>query len=292
MKKILIYSLTAMVLMISCRKSDNPKLVGVLRVPLPQLTVDATADQVIKSDAPDAFAGKFTVGLYFPDDVKPAKMDIVVIKNGIATNVQTLLAGVTTYPTTVSVTGAQLKALFGNVTTITGDSYTIGANITTADGKVFPAFSTVGSQTNPGVGALIGSTPTITYGALCGFHMTDYGAIGTSVPYIVIADGWKDYNIGSIIPVQIIDATHLSFVYGVTANIQPIIITIDPATNKTSVTKQVYGNYGDGIDISAVSVAGSTDNQVLPCALKVGVRLAHTSSAGSYGSYTIILQKK
>jgi hypothetical protein len=293
MKKILIFSLTAMVLIISCRKSDNPKLVGVERVPLPQLTVDATADQVIKSDAPAAFAGKFTVGLYFPDDVKPAKMDIVVIKNGIATNVQTLLANVTTYPTTVSVTGVQLQALFGNVVTVTGDSYTIGATITTADGKVFPAFSTIGSQTNPGVAALIGSSPTITYGALCGFHMTDYGAIGTSVPYKVIADGWQDYNVGDIIPVKIIDATHLSFVYGVTSNIQPIIITIDPATNKTSVTKQVYGNYGDGNgDFSCVSVAGSTDNQVLPCALKVGVRLAHTAGTKTFGSYTITLQKK
>ncbi|MDB5005412.1 MAG: hypothetical protein JWQ34_3637 [Mucilaginibacter sp.] len=294
MKKILIYSLTAMVLMISCRKSDNPKLVGVERVPLPQLTVDATADQVIKSDAPAAFAGKFTVSSYFPDDVKPAKIDIVVIKNGITTNVQTLQANVTTFPATVSVTGAQLQALFGNVVTVLGDSYTIGANITTADGKVFPAFSTIGSQTNPGVAALIGSTPTITYGCLCGFHMTDYGAVGTDVPYKVIADGWQDYALGSSIPVHIIDATHLSFKYNNDANAVPIIIAIDPATNKTSVAKQVYGDYsisGTLTTFSAVSVVGSVDNQVLPCQLRVGVRLAHTAGASSYGSGTITLQK-
>jgi hypothetical protein len=293
MKKILIYSLTAMVLMISCRKNDNPKLVGVERVPLPQITVDATGDQVIKSDAPAAFAGKFTVGLYYPNDVKPAKLDIVVIKNGDAKNVQILKAGVTTYPSTVTVTGAQLQSLFNNTTTILGDSYTIGANVTTQSGKVYPAFSTVGSQTNSNIASLVGSSPTITYGALCGFHMTDYGAIGSDVPYTVLADGWQDYSIGQTINVHIIDDTHLSFVYGVVSNVQPIVIAVDPATNKTSVAKQVYGNYNDGNgDFSAVSVAGSTDNQVLPCQLKVGVRLSHSAGTSTYGSYTITLQKK
>ncbi|MDT3402981.1 hypothetical protein [Mucilaginibacter terrae] len=292
MKKLLIYSLAVLSFMASCRKSDNPKLEGVERVPLPQLTVNATADQVIKSDAPDAFVGKFTVGLYFPDDVKPSKMDIVVIKNGDQKNVQVLQSNVTTFPTEITVRGTQFKSLFGNVSSILGDSYTIGANITTQDGKVYPAFSGVANQNNSNIASLAGATPTITYGALCGFHMEDYGAIGSTVPYTVVADGWQDYAVGSTIPVKIIDATHLSFVYGVTDNVQPIVITIDPATNKTSVTKQVYGNYGDGLNFSAASVAGSADNQVLPCQLTVGVRLAHTSSAGSYGSFTITLKKK
>jgi hypothetical protein len=161
--------------------------------------------------------------------------------------------------------------------------------------KLYPAFSPTAidkGQTNSGIGSLAGASPTITYGALCGFHMEDYGNIGDSVPFTVVSDQWNDYSAGSTIPFKIIDATHLSFVYGVTDNIQPIIIEIDPATNKTSVKKQVYGNYGDGLDFSAVSVAGSADNEVLPCQLTVAVRLSHTSSAGSYGAYTIKLKRK
>ncbi|MBL4676352.1 MAG: hypothetical protein JKY70_09145, partial [Mucilaginibacter sp.] len=289
------YSLSAILLFtVSCRKSDNPKLEGVQRVPLPQLTVDVTGDQVIKSDAPDAFAGKFTVGLYYPDDVKPKKIDVVVMKNGDRANVKTVQTDITTFPTTATFTGVQIKSLFG-VSAALGDSYTLGANITTNDGKLYPAFSPAAvddSQTNPGISSLVGSSPTITYGSLCGFHMSDYGAIGSNVPFTVVTDQWADYAKGSTISVHIIDETHLSFVYGVTNNIKPIIIEIDPANNKTSVAKQVYGNYGDGLDFSAVSVAGSADNQVLPCQTVVGVRLSHTSSAGSYGSYTITLQKK
>jgi hypothetical protein len=291
MKKTLLYSLAALLFFVSCRKSDNPKLEGVERVPLPQLTVIASADQVIKSDAPDAFAGKFTVGMYYADDVKPAKIDVVVIKNGKNEDVKTLQKDVTTFPSEISVTGTQLKALFG-ASSVLGDSYTIGANITTQDGKVYPAFSILGSQTNSGIASLAGSTPTITYGALCGFHMEDYGAVGASVPYTIVKDEWNDYATNSTIAVKIIDATHLSFVYGVTDNIQPIIIEVNPATNKTSVKKQVYGNYGDGVNISAESVNGSADNQVLPCQGIVSVRLSHTAGSSGYGSFTISLKKK
>jgi hypothetical protein len=292
MKKTLIFALAAMLFMISCRKSDNPKLEGVERVPLPQLTVDATADQLIDSNDPSAFSGKFTVGMYYADDVKPTKLDIVVIKNHDQSNVKLLKADVTTYPTVLSVTGSQLQALFGGVVTGLGDSYTIGANITTKEGKVYPAFSDVADQNNVNIPSLAGSSPSITYGALCGFNMQDYGAVGDDVPYTVVTDGWKDYAPGDDINVHIIDDTHLSFEYPTANNTKPVIIAIDPATNKTSVVKQTIGDYGDGDTFSVVSVAGSTDNEVLPCQLTVGVRITFTAPSGNYGAYILKLKRK
>jgi hypothetical protein len=290
MKKLVIYLLISSFFIAACRKEDNPKIPVLERVPLPQLKVDKTGTLVISSETPDAFNGKFSVSMFYPEDVKPSKVDIVVIKNGDKSNVKTVQAGITTLPATVSFTGAMIKTLFGT-SSVLGDAYTLAANVTTESGKLYPAFSTLGETNNGGLSSIIGSTPQITYSAVCPFKMTDYGAIGTVVPYTVVTDEWADYGVGQTIPVTIIDATHLSFFYGADFNPKPIVITVDPTDNSTSVASVTYGGYGGPPLYSAVSVEGSADNTVLPCQLTVGVKLSHSSSAGGAIS-TIKLKKK
>ncbi len=291
MKKLVIYLLMSSFFIAACRKEDNPKLPVLERVPLPQLTIDKTGDATISALAPDAFVGKFSVSMFYPEDVKPSKLDIVVIKNGNAAVVKTIQAGVTSYPTNITLTGTQIKSLFG-VSSVLGDSYTIGANITTEGGKFYPAFSTLGETNNGGLSSIAGSTPQITFAAVCQFKMADYGAVGTVVPYTVVTDEWADYSAGQTVPVTIIDATHLSFFYGTDVSVKPIVITINPTDNTTSAASVAYGGYGGPPIFTAVSVAGSAANAVAPCDLTVGVRLAHTSPLGSYGSFTIKLKKK
>lgn len=308
MKKLLIYSFAALtvlsMVMVACRKNDNPKLPALIRVPEPQFTKDATTDPVISVQNPDAFSAKFTVGLYFANDVAPKKMDIVIMKNGKRDSILLLKADVTTFPTTLTLTGAQLKAMYG-YSSVLGSSYDIGANITTADGTVIPAFSPLQSAASYGSGLISQGTtgaantpypaaaPTINYTAICKFTMTDYGAIGSTVPFTVVKDEWNDYSAGATVPVKIIDATHMSFFYQPASNAQPIIITVDPNTNSTSVAKQIVGNYGDGYgDYSATSTPTAFDI-VAPCDLTVGVSLVYSVSAGTFsGNYTIILKKK
>ncbi|MHA4893710.1 hypothetical protein ACXZ1K_03075 [Pedobacter sp. PWIIR3] len=290
MKKLVIYMFIFSIVIAACRKEDNPKIPVLERVPLAKLSVDKTGDATISALAPDAFSGKFVVDLYYPNDTKPTKFDIVVIKNGNAAVVKTIQANVTTYPTTLTLTGTMIKSLFG-VSSVLGDSYTIGADVT-VNGKTYPAFSTLGGTTKGGVSSLAGSTPQITFSAVCQFKMSDYGAVGASVPYTVVEDGWLDYAVGQTIPVTIIDATHLSFMYGAN-DAKPIVITVNPADNTTSVAKVTYGNYGPGPTFSAVSVANSPSNVVAPCEVKVGVKLTHTdSSGGGYGDYVITLKRK
>ena len=308
MKKLISYSfviLAALSIMIACRKGDNPKLKGLtIRVPEPQLTKDPTTDKVIAAQTPDAFSAKFTVGLYFASDSKPKSMDVVIIKNGDHSVVKTLQAGVTTYPTVVTVTGTELKTLFG-VSTALGDSYTIGVNITTADGTYVPAFSPLGSAvsydsgvTSQGTTGLANSpyppaTPEITYTAICTFDMAAYGAVGTTQNYVVQRDDWADYPTGTVIPVKIIDATHLSFRYATDQNPKDIVITIDPTTNGTSATKQDFGTYtGAGYPSFFAASVPSADDVVKPCDLIVSIDLNITVSAGSYGNFTIVLQKQ
>ncbi|RNL50550.1 hypothetical protein [Pedobacter jejuensis] len=291
MKKILIYLFTSLIVISGCRKEDNPKIPVLERVPLIQLTADKTGDATISALNPDAFNGKFSVSLFYPSDAAPSNIDIVVIKNGDATKVKTVQAGVKSFPTSIVLTGTMIKSLFG-VSSVLGDSYTIGANVTTTSGKVYPAFSTLGETNNGGISSIAGSTPTISFAAVCQFKMTDYGAIGASVPFTVVTDEWQDYSAGQTIQVKIIDDTHLSFFYGTDVSVQPIVITVNPADNTTSAASVAYGGYGGAPIFTSVSVAGSAANVVAPCDLTVAVRLAHTSPLGSYGSFTIKLKKK
>lgn len=291
MKKLILYALGFSLFIGACRKEDNTKLPALERVPLVQFTKDKTGDATISATEPDKFNGKFDVSMFYPNDVKPTSLDIVVIKNGDASKVKTLQAGVTTYPSVLTLTGAQIKSLFG-VSSILGDAYTIGATVTAENGKVYPAFSPYGNTENGGLSSIAGSTPTITFAAVCQFKMSDYGAVGTSVPYTVVTDEWADYSAGQTIQVKIIDDTHLSFFYGPDFQPAPIIITVNPADNTTSVDKVVFGGYGGPPLFTAVSEANSPANSVAPCDLTVGVKLAMTSPAGSYGSFVIKLKKK
>jgi len=261
-------------------------------VPAPLLTIDPTGDAIISAQAPDAFTGKYVVGLYYPTGPKPAKFDIVVMKNGNPANVKVLATNVTVFPTTLTVTGVQLRTLFGTAVAL-GDTYDLGANITTTDGGVYPAFPTNGAAAfSTGILSQPGFSPTVRFAAVCKFTATDYGAYGVPTPYVVQRDDWADYQPGDVINVTVIDATHMSFKYAAN-NAQPIVIIVNPANNATSVASQVIGNYGPPFgDFSVVSVPDNGD-VVAPCALTVGVKLHFTESkGGDFGNGVIMLKKQ
>ena len=288
MKKAILYSLLFSLAFVGCRKSDNPKLPDLSRVPTPVFTKVTGTDQVISAQNPANFNGKFTVDLFFENDVPPQKFDIVVMKNGDAANVKTIQADVTTFPTTLTITGAQLATLF-NAPIVVGDRFDIGADVTTQNGQKFQAFPTVGVGYGSGVGNQPGSSTFIRYESVCQFDSSQYDG-----NFVVVEDEWADYTAGDVVQVTSIDATHISFKY-LAANPQPIIVTVNPVTNATSVAKQVYGSgyppgwpYGD---ISAESVP-SVENFVAPCQGILSVILKHTVAAGSFGSYKIVLRKQ
>ncbi|SOD20045.1 hypothetical protein [Pedobacter xixiisoli] len=293
MKKIILSFFILVGMVSACRKSDNAKLPDLQAVPQPQLTRDASADMSISAQTPDAFNGKINVGLYFPDDIKPAKMDLVVIKNDNKANVKVVKTDITTYPTLVAITGAQLKALFGNTVIVLGDKFDFGVNITTADGKVYPAFTTTGISVGSGITALPNARPTVRYEAMCKFTATDYGAIGVATNYVVVKDEWEDYAPGDVVPIKVIDATHISFEYPLPIQNHPVIVEINPTTNETKVVKQEVGTYNMATyGIFSVESVASADNYVAPCELTLSVKLKWTAAAGTYSNGAIIKLKK
>jgi hypothetical protein len=283
MKKIIIFSLylfSVATVFNSCRKEDNTKLPkGLARFPTPQLVKVAGSDQVISAVNPASFTGKFTVAMYFPSDVPPQKYDVVVIKNDDKTNVKLIQANVTTFPSTITVTGAQLLTLFGGTIAL-GDRFDFGADVTTAEGIKYEAFPVTGASYAAGISAQPGGSPILRYSAICQYDPNQYKG-----NFVVVTDEWADYVPGEVVTLTMVDATHFSFTY-LAANPQQLVVTVNP-DNSVTVPKQVYGSgYPPGWtfgNISAQSVA-SADNLVAPCEGTFAVHLSHSAGAIGFGS--------
>jgi hypothetical protein len=285
MKSSLIFSFLIGALIISgCRKDDNPKVPDFEKVPVPQITLaEGSGDKIPVSD-PASYSATIVVDNYFKFSEAPKQIDVLVIKNGDALNQKSLQSGITSFPTNITLSGQQLVDLFGPIEE--GDEFTIGADITTQDGKKYSAFSTDGITYAPGIFNMPGSSPELilTGANICFFDPADF----TAGDYEVIVDEWVDYTPGTIIPVAKIDDTHYSFKYNAD-NANPIIMEIDPNTNAVTVAPVMYGDYG-GAQVTAKSVEGS---EVDPCDVSFHLILNHNAPdfGGDLGDYAIILRK-
>jgi hypothetical protein len=288
-KNILFYFLLASVLFVGCKKDDGsvPKAVALERIPAPLIVKDAAGSVAIDMTNLAGFNGKVNIGLYFPTDIPPSKFDIVIRKNNNNGNIKLIQAGVAAFPTTISITAAQIVTLFGGAITL-GDNYDIGADVYAQSGKKYEAFPAIGL----GYAAAFqpdhpGFSPSVRYSAACQYN----AALFPTGNYIVLQDDWADYAVGDIVPMTQIDATHLSFKYAANSPL-PIVITINPLTNVTSATKQQYGNYGPPFGNLSVESVNSPANLVLPCAREIGIRLHHTSPGFDFGDNTIRFRKQ
>ncbi|ADQ17576.1 hypothetical protein [Leadbetterella byssophila] len=112
---------------------------------VPGVTAKVDGNAAITLSDLNSFSGKVLVDLYFKDQPGPDKVDIVVRKNlQGGGNVKVLQEGVTSFPSTITVTAAQLQSLFGELKV--GDTYDVAPNIYTSDGK-FEAFPANGPGT-------------------------------------------------------------------------------------------------------------------------------------------------
>lgn len=288
MKRIIIYSiLFAFTLLNACRKSDNPKIPTLARAPIPQLTIDPNGDAAISGLDPGSFAGKVIVDMFFKTDVTPQKVNVVVIKNGDKTNPQIIQANVTTFPTTIDVTGAQLATLFGEPI-VTGDNFEIGADITNVSGQTFQAFPAVGSAYGAGVnGEYGGTSTTVNFLAVCVFDKASFNG-----NYKVAQDDWADFAVGDLIEVkpgagdnEISITAYPSPDYG--TNRKAMIVTVNPDTYEVTVPEQIIGDY-DGAPAGATVKGIGTLN---PCGDNITLTLTFNLGGDEYADNVLILEK-
>ncbi len=281
MRKIFLYTLLVIIAGVGCRKKDNPRIPDFTRVPMPQITKDAGSMLTISGTDPNSFSGKFTVDLYFKTDVPPAKFDIVIIKNGNKSLVKTVQANVTSFPASVTITGAQLATLFGSAVVV-GDKFDIGADVTTQAGQKFEAFPLTGVGYGSGVGTQGGASTSINYTAVCPFNINDFlGAATLSDP-----DFWgSDYPV--VVTLQGADTYKVS--NWVEEPTYSVLIKVNAALLTVTIAKQVYGPTLPTTPYTNPTVEGT--GTIDACKKQIVMSIANSVTQGPFGTAITTLKK-
>ena len=147
---LLAISFGAIIAFSGCTKDDGAtkKRVTINDVPTITTTIDPTGSQFITFASMATFSGKFKSDLYFPGTTPPTKIDIVVRKNGLNTNLVLYKSGITSLPAAYTVTAAEIVTMFGAIAL--NDTYDFAPDIYVGTRK-YEAFPAVGVGTGNGV---------------------------------------------------------------------------------------------------------------------------------------------
>jgi hypothetical protein len=135
-----------------CSKDDGaiPERVSIEDVPVVTTNLETGGTTgTITFNNQGAFEGKLKVALYFTDATPPAKVDIVVRKNGSVASVKLFKAEVNTLPASLTVKAADIESLYGTPLTL-NDTYDFAPDIYVGD-KKYEAFPAVGAGNGSGV---------------------------------------------------------------------------------------------------------------------------------------------
>lgn len=261
--------------------------------PVPKFTVDPSSDLVIVE--PDEFKTRFTLDLYFPDDEKslPQSADISVVMNNDYKNIRKLKTGITTFPTTIELTGPELATLF-NIDIeeiIPGTKFELRADFTMDDGRVIPGFvyldkgsATKGSSPSTAssdVNNWPDSKTNIVYNAVCPIEIDNFvGDMEVDDPFF-----WEDTY-----PVTVsLVAPDVLKISGVNqTREEEFLVRIDFKAFTATVEKQIIdpAPWFFGYTNLAVEGSGSVD----ACNNVINLTISWTVDQGSFGSGDFILR--
>ena len=241
MKKNIIFSiLLAAFFVTGCSKNDGfvPKDVAIDEVPQPAVVINGGSASIDLTNLA-GFQGRFDVKLLYPSGIQPAKMDVVIRKNNVNTNIKLVQAGVTTYPSTITITAAQIVTLFGGAAIVLGDNYDIGVDIYTTSGNKYEAFPVVGAAYgSTGVANQPGFSATVRYSAICAYNPSIYQG-----NFVVVEDAWQDWFPGDIVTFTQINATQFSFIDPFARGpLIPVVVTVNALNNVVTIPRQVVGS--------------------------------------------------
>lgn len=286
-------SLGAFIAFSGCKKDDGPipSRINIEDVPTMTTPIDATGSQSINLLGLAAFAGKFKVDLYFPGATPPTKVDVVVRKFNGATannnNVKVFKADVTTFPTTFTVTAADLATLFG-APIVLGDNYDFAPDIYVGTAK-YEAFPAVGTGTGVGHNGQPLWSEFARFSAICAYDPTIYQG-----NFVVVSDAFGDFVPGQVVALTQISANQFSFLDPYVTNPLPIIVTVNVANNQVTVAKQKIGNafvWNLGYTNPNLTVTASTASFVAPCSKELRLNNVFSVDQGSFAAYLLILRK-
>lgn len=182
---------------------------------------------------------------------------------------------------TLELTGQEIVTALG-ITAAPGDQYTIYNQIITKDGRTFDIANTFADFAGlPAYNMAMTWKATV----VCPFNPT--AAAGT---YVITADNWD----GAAGETSEVTATASSatltyaFPYAAPPGVNPLVLTVNPATGGVTVAKQTYGSYGTGFENFTAQGSGF----FFSCTGNITLSLTHLSGTGTnYGTYPLRLSK-
>lgn len=283
------------VLFTGCKKEYGPDKIPNFPVmdvaPVPKFTVDPSSDLVIIE--PEEFKTKFTLDLYFPDDEvsRPQSADISIVMNNDYKSIKKVKTGITSFPTTMELTGPELAELFNIDISeiIPGTKFELRADFTMDDGRMIPGFvyldkgnATKGSSPSTAssdVNNWPDSKTNIIYNAVCPIEIDNFvGDVSIDDPY---------FYEGEYEATMTLEGDYLLRFTGLNENPEStFLIKIDPKGFTATVEKQVVEPTIWGYTNLAVQGSGSVD----ACNNVISLTLTWTVDQGSFGSGDFILQ--
>lgn len=291
-RKINIFAALTLGLMIAfagCKKDDGGvrSSVVIKDVPVVSTKIESTGSQAIDLLNLAGFSGKFKVELYFPGATPPDKVDIVVRKNGSNANVKVVKKDVTTLPYSLTVSAADIAALFG-VAVALGDTYDFAPDLYVGVNK-YEAFPATGLGNGPGIIAFPLYSDFARFAAICAYDPAIYEG-----DFVVVSDAFGDFTPGEIVKFTKISNSSFSFINPYVTSPLPIIVNINTLNNQATITKQKVGNAFVWASYTNpnMAVAASSTSVVAPCSKTITLAVAYTVDQGSFGTFNLVLKKK
>ena len=286
-------SLGALIVFSGCSKDDGPirSDVPITAVPTVTTNIDPTGSASINMLNLAAFLGKFKVDNYFPGQAVPSKFDVVVRKTKGTTinnnNVKVFKTGLTTLPSSFTVTAAEIAALFGTAIAL-GDNYDFGPDFYVGDRK-FEAFPAVGNGTGAGLNGQPLYGEFARFSAICAYDPAIY--VGD---FEVVSDAFGELSAGTVVTLSTVSATKFKATYPNPEVLpQPpvptFVVDVNTGNNNVSSTQQQLGTNFYTYTNPSVQVASGT---VSPCDKEVTMNITYRVAQGSFGTFALRLRKK
>jgi hypothetical protein len=292
-RKINIFAALTLGLMIAfagCKKDDGGvrSSVVIKDVPVVSTKIESTGSQAIDMLNLAGFSGKFKVDIYFPGAKPPDKVDIVVRKNGSNANVKVMKKDVTTLPYSLTVTTADIAALFG-VAVALGDTYDFAPDLYVGVNK-YEAFPATGLGNGPGIIAYPLYSDFARFAAICAYDPAIYEG-----DFLVVSDAFGDFTPGEVVKFTKVSNNSFSFINPYVTSPLPIIVSINTLNNQATIAKQKVGNaftWQLAYTNPNMAVSASATSVVAPCSKTITLAIAYTVDQGGFGTFNLVLRKK
>jgi hypothetical protein len=279
-----------MIAFAGCKKDDGGvrKSVVIKDVPVVSTKIESTGSQAIDMLNLAGFSGKFKVDIYFPGAKPPDKVDIVVRKNGSNANVKVMKKDVTTLPYSLTVTTADIAALFG-VAVALGDTYDFAPDLYVGVNK-YEAFPATGLGNGPGIIAYPLYSDFARFAAICAYDPAIYEG-----DFLVVSDAFGDFTPGEVVKFTKVSNNSFSFINPYVTSPLPIIVSINTLNNQATIAKQKVGNaftWQLAYTNPNMAVSAGAASVVAPCSKTITLAIAYTVDQGGFGTFNLVLRKK